>query len=399
MRTVLSTVGSRGEVQPMLALATRLRDHDHRIRVCAPPDFRQFVERAGFEFVPLGPELRPILGAAGRPSAEALRRTIPDTVAGQFETLEQATADADLLVGCGALQIAAPSIAEMRRIPYTFACYCPITLPSPQHAPIPMPGPPADATADNRTRWTRDARRWNEIWRTPLDSQRAARGLAPVPNVRDHVLTARPLLAADPLLGPWPAPSELAVTATGAWILPDDTPLPAELLRFLDAGEPPVFLGFGSTIGTRADGHTLAAAVRALGRRAVVSRGWADLGAADDPDTLLIGEVNQQALFTRVAAVLHHGGAGTTTTAARAGAPQVVVPHTYDQPYWAQRVQDLGIGVAHPAEPTVESLTAALAHALSPTITARARTLAPQIHTDGAEIAARYLTDRAPARA
>ena len=77
-------------------------------------------------------------------------------------------------------------------------------------------------------------------------------------------------------------------------------------------------------------------------------RGWADLSLVDnEPDCLAIGEVNQQALFKRVAAVVHHGGAGTTTAAALAGAPQVVIPQHYDQHYWAQRVHQLGIGTAH----------------------------------------------------
>src|SRR3954466_4929679 len=107
-------------------------------------------------------------------------------------------------------------------------------------------------------------------------------------------------------------------------------------------------------------------AARALGRRAIVARGWADLALPDDaPDCLAIGEVNQQALFKRVAAVVHHGGAGTTTAAARAGAPQVIIPQHYDQPYWAQRIHDLGIGTAHvPGTPTTASLTSALQRTL-----------------------------------
>ena len=76
-----------------------------------------------------------------------------------------------------------------------------------------------------------------------------------------------------------------------------------------------------------------------------MSRGWPDLSLVGRrTDCLAIGEVNQQALFTRVAAVVHHGGAGTTTAAALAGAPQVVIPQVYDQHYWAQRVEQLGIG-------------------------------------------------------
>ena len=106
----------------------------------------------------------------------------------------------------------------------------------------------------------------------------------------------------------------------------------------------------------------------AQGRRAVVARGWAGLAVIDDgDDCFVVGEVNQQALFRRVAAVVHHGGAGTTTTAARAGAPQVVVPQMADQPYWAGRVAELGIGAAHDGPtPTVESLAAALETALAP---------------------------------
>jgi vancomycin aglycone glucosyltransferase len=109
-------------------------------------------------------------------------------------------------------------------------------------------------------------------------------------------------------------------------------------------------------------------AIRAQGRRALVARGWADLALIDDwDDCFAVGEVNQQALFGRVAAVVHHGGAGTTTTAARAGTPQVVVPQMADQPYFAGRVAELGIGTAHDGPtPTTESLSAALKTTLTP---------------------------------
>ncbi|MGF6947444.1 UDP:flavonoid glycosyltransferase YjiC (YdhE family) [Streptomyces auratus] len=161
-------------------------------------------------------------------------------------------------------------------------------------------------------------------------------------NVRDHVFTDQPWLAADPVLGPWQEMTDLHLVPTGAWILPDERPLPEGLEAFLGAGEPPVYVGFGSmAMHTSKDIARVAIdAVRAQGRRAVVARGWADLALIDDrDDCFVVGEVNQQALFGRVAAVVHHGGAGTTTTAARAGAPQVVVPQLVDQPYWAARVR------------------------------------------------------------
>lgn len=134
-------------------------------------------------------------------------------------------------------------------------------------------------------------------------------------------------------------------------------------------------------------------AARAHGRRAIVSRGWADVALPEnEPDCLSIGEVNLQALFRRVAAAVHHGGAGTTTVAAQAGAPQVIVPQIYDQHYWAQRVHHLGIGTA-PGAPTADSLTEALSHTLQPDVALRARSVAASVRTDGAEVAARRLID------
>jgi vancomycin aglycone glucosyltransferase len=125
-----------------------------------------------------------------------------------------------------------------------------------------------------------------------------------------------------------------------------------------------------------------------------LGRPWAPIDDRDD--CFAVGEVNQQALFGRVAAVVHHGGAGTTTTAARAGAPQVVVPQWADQPYWASRVAGLGIGAAHDAQaPTTESLSAALRTALAPETRTRAGALAGTIRTDGATVAAELLLDAA----
>jgi len=125
----------------------------------------------------------------------------------------------------------------------------------------------------------------------------------------------------------------------------------------------------------------------------LLSRGWAELALVDDrEDCFIVDEVNQQALFPRVAAVVHHGGAGTTTAAARAGSPQVVVSQIVDQPYWASRVRELGIGAAHDGPtPTAESLSAALESALSAETRARALAIAKTIRGDGAMRAAKLL--------
>ncbi len=396
MRVLLSTIGSRGDVQPLVALGLELKALGQEVRLCVPPDFQDWIESLGMPVTPIGPELRP--AGKANPSAAPLtpeqrRQMIDGTVTAQFETITAAAQGCDVIVGATALQIAAPSVAERLGIPYVFAAYCPAVLPSPHHAPpvLAMLGDkPAPAMADYSELWAQDAHRWNDTWRPLLNSHRASLGLAPVDEVRGYILTDRPWLAADPALGPWPDPADPSVLQTGAWILPDDRSLSPELEAFLDAGEPPVYFGFGSTRVPEDLGRVMIQSARAFGRRAILLRGWAGLSLVDDePDCLAIGEVNLQALFQRVAAVVHHGGAGTTTAAARAGAPQVVIPQNYDQHYWAQRVQHLGIGTAHtPGTPTTGSLTSALASTLQPDVAARARSVATAVRGDGARIAA-----------
>jgi vancomycin aglycone glucosyltransferase len=400
MRVLLSTIGSRGDVQPLVALGLALKESGEDVRLCVPPDFREWIEGLGMPVTPIGPELRATGKAspfATPPTPERRLQMIEGTVVAQFDTITTAAQGCDLIVGATALQIAAPSVAELLGIPYVFAAYCPTVLPSPHHAPprlVMLGDRPAPAPDEYAELWAQDARRWNDSWGPFLNAQRARRGLAPVDDVRRHVHTDRPWLAADPTLAPWPDPADDAVFQTGAWILPDDRPLAPELEAFLDAGEPPVYFGFGSIRAPEDLARVMIASARAHGRRAIVSRGWAELALVDDvPDCLAIGEVNQQALFPRVAAVVHHGGAGTTTAAARAGAPQVVIPQHYDQPYWAGRADALGIGTAHDGStPTEASLTRALERTLHPDVAGRARSVAAAVRGDGAQVAARRLT-------
>jgi vancomycin aglycone glucosyltransferase len=399
MRVLLSTIGSRGDVQPLVALASALRALGVQAHFCAPPDFREWIEGLGFTVTPIGPSLRSTGKAspsAAPPTAEQMRQMMDALIRTQLETVAAAAHGCDVIVGATALQIAAPSAAEKLGLPYVFAAYCPAVLPSPHHPPpvLAMLGDkPPPAANDYTDLWEKDARRWNDQWSAALNAQREAVGLTPVADVRSHVLTSRPWLAADQTLAPWPDVVDGAVVQTGAWILRDTRPLAREIQAFLDAGEPPIYFGFGSIRAPQDLSSSMIESARALGRRAIVSRGWAELALNDDaPDCLAIDEVNQQALFKRVAAVVHHGGAGTMTAAALAGAPQVVIPQHYDQHYWAKRVQELGIGVAHaPMTPTAESLTSALARSLQANVAARAREIGTRIRTDGAETAARRL--------
>ena len=186
-------------------------------------------------------------------------------------------------------------------------------------------------------------------------------------NVRAYILTDHPWLAADPTLAPWQEPADLDVVQTGAWILPDERPLPAELVAFLDAGTPPVYVGFGSMRAPKDFARVAIEAIRGQGRRALVSRGWADLALIDDrDDCFVVGEVNQQALFGRVAAVVQrrrgHDNHGRSGRRASGGGTPDGGPAIF-----AGRVADLGVGAAHDGPtPTTESLSVALRTALSP---------------------------------
>ncbi|HWL37602.1 MAG TPA: glycosyltransferase [Frankiaceae bacterium] len=391
MRVVLSTYDSRGGVEPLLALAVALRDAGAEATVCAPPDCADRAAEADVELVPVGGSVRELVHAASPPGPDQVPRVADGLMAAQFEVLAEVADGCDVIVTSGLAPVvaAARSVAELVGARSEFVHWCPLWL-----RPHAMPGRPLpeDAT-DDEARWKATTESYDALFRDSLNRHRASAGLTPVEHVRAVVFGDRPWLAADPFLAP-SEEGDVDVVRTGAWILPDDRPLPAELEAFLDAGEPPVYVGYGSLRAPDDFARVAVEAVRAQGRRTVLARGWAGLTSEDPDDCHVVGEVNHQALFRRVAAIVHHGGAGTTTTATRSGTPQVVVPQMADQPYWAGRAAALGVGVAHDGPvPTVESLSAALSKALTEEMRGRAATVAGTIRTDGAAEAARLLVD------
>ncbi|MGW5001583.1 glycosyltransferase [Streptomyces hydrogenans] len=406
MRVVLSAYGARGSVEPMAALAVRLRERGAQVRVCAPPDeeFTELLAACGVPSVPAGAPVRPLVTTVEPGSAAGLAQRAADLLGAQFGPVAEAAEGCDVLVATGPLPVtaAARSMADRLGVRYVYATHTPVVLPAPHQPPPGRRGRPLPPDVrDNAELWDLDARLANDMFGAMLGAFRDSAGLPPVDDVRGYAFTDRPWLAADPVLSPWP-PTGLGVVRTGAWFRPCAAvrPLPPEVAAFLEAGPPPVYVGFGSTpLGTAAHGIVRAAveAVRTQGRRVIVARGWADLDPADGgDDCLTVGETDHQALFARVAAVMHHGGAGTTAAAARAGAPQVVVARSGDQPYWAGRVAALGIGTAHDdQEPTPASLAAALAPALRPDTRARAKALWGTVRLDGAAKAARLLSETA----
>ena len=370
MRVLFSGNGTRGDVEPLVALALRLRELGVQARMTAPPDYVERLAEVDVPLVQIGPAVRKEARGEGPPPGAA--ELAEAMIAEHFNKIQAAAEGCDAVVATS-LQtgaVAARSVAEKLGIPYFYTFYVPAYLPSDRHL-------------------------LNEgafgLFGGALNSRRAALGLPPVRKVYDYSLGDRPLLAADPILVPL-GQTDFDVVQTGAWILPDERPLAAELEAFLQAGPPPVYVSYGSGPAPADAAKVAIEAIRAKGHRVVLAHGWADLALIDDgDDCMAVGEVNQQVLFGRVAAVVHHGGAGTTTVATRAGVPQVVVPQKADQPYFASRVAELGVGVHEDRTPTFDSLSAALTVALAPETRARAMTVAGTIRTDGTSVAAELL--------
>src|SRR5262245_48047107 len=293
MRVLLVAVGTRGDVQPALAVALELRRLGHAVRLCLSPNFVDWAKRLGFEAIPMGVEMRapaPRSGAMPRLTPEELRRlreSMPDLITDQFETIRAAADGCNVIVGANAHQYAAPSIAEHAGIGCVTAVYAPVALPSPDLAPPPVPGQTIDTAAPTtiEEQWRNAAKVWNERALERINHNRGRLGMDPIDDVLDYVLTHHTWLAADAALAPVPATPGREIFQTGTWVLADCTPLPTNLEAFLESGEPPIFVGFGSMPAAGDVTRRLINAARAARRRIIVSRGWADLELIDDtPD-------------------------------------------------------------------------------------------------------------------
>ncbi|MPZ83927.1 MAG: glycosyltransferase, partial [Actinophytocola sp.] len=218
MRVLLSTYGSRGDVEPLVGLAVRLRALGAEVRVCAPPDevFAQRLAGVGVPMVSVGQSARALTTAAAPPSS--LPRRAAELIASQFDAVTAAAEGCDALVAAGVMPAAAGarSVAEKLGIRYVSATFQQLTLPSPHHPPLAYPGRPfpPDVT-DNRVLWDLDAQNINALFGAALNTHRAAIGLPPVDNVRDYVIGDHPWLATDPTLDPWQEPADLDVVQTG----------------------------------------------------------------------------------------------------------------------------------------------------------------------------------------
>src|SRR5262249_35803896 len=280
VRVVLSTCGGGGGVEPVGAVAVRWRELGAEALVCGPPDCAERLAQAGVPLVPVGEPGRQLVHGTRPPSQADVPRRAAELIAAWFDKGAAAAEGCDAPVASGRIPAAGGTraVAEKLGIHCVHVSYCPIFLPSPHHRPTPLPGRPLPPdVADNRVLWELNAQGYNSVFGPALNAHRVANGLPPVDNVRDYLLGDHPWLAADPTLPPWQETPDLDVVQTGAWFVPDERPLPAGLVAFLEAGPPPVYVGFGSMRAPQGIARVAIEAIRAQGRRAVVGRGWADL--------------------------------------------------------------------------------------------------------------------------
>lgn len=367
MRITVLAIGSRGDVQPMLALAVGLQQTGrHQVRFTAPDNFEVLAREHQLDFFPLGVNTQEMLGSGElKAGIETGRnfllwflqviRLMQPMLAGLMERTWLACQDAETII-FSTIGIGAYHAAEKLGMP------CLMATPIPGLAPTrayPNPGGvfpqlPLGGSYNLLTHFLSGQilqmltgsyiNRWR---RDKLDLPAIPFGKYPYSQLRGKPV---PVLGSYSfIVVPRPADWGGHVHVTGYWFLdpaPDWQP-PTRLVDFLESGSPPVYIGFGSMASRspRQMTQLVKEALKQSGQRGVLATGWGGLESTDLPDDLFMLESVPHAwLFPRMSAIVHHAGSGTTGSGLRAGVPSVLVPHMGDQPFWAQRVTDLGVG-------------------------------------------------------
>jgi UDP:flavonoid glycosyltransferase YjiC (YdhE family) len=378
MKFVVAGYGSRGDVEPCMAVGRELlrRGHDVRLAVTAPPDMLAFIESAGLTAVPYGPDWQAQMRDDGfvrmiqnpLSAIDQAVEYVAQVLAEKSAALMSLTNGADLLLAGMNEQGLAANVAEYYGIPLAVLHSFPpqiLELGSPHGS---LPGKQAE-----------------------LDQRRAlglpdATGLSTRPMVEDKSLEIQAYdeLCFPGLAAEW-ANLGLRRPFVGALTLELPTPADDEVLSWIAAGPPPIYFGFGSTpIAYPADTvAAISAACAQLGERALIWSGPNDFTDVPHAQHVkLVDTVSQAAIFSACRAVVHHGGAGTTAAGLRAGIPTLVLWNGLDQPVWADTVTRLEVGFGRCfSESTVNSLVADLHSVLAPHQASRAREVAAQMTT------------------
>lgn len=358
-RLTVVAVGSRGDVQPYVALGRGLADAGTDVTVATHAPFRALVEGRGLTFAALRSDPQAAMAtAAGHAWVRSSRNplTFTSRMIGLALAAGEELGDDVLAASDGAdglvyspLGLAAFHVAQARGLPAVPAFLAPANPTRAFASPV---QPLASLGPLNPLTHRLAAAVFDRPFRGRINRWRRDRlGLGPVRGPNPYLAAAEAgapvLYGFSPHVVPVPADWGPGAHVTGYWTLPTDPAWrpPAPLADFLASGPPPVAVGFGSMAVT--DPGRLARTVVAAARRArvrlVLGRGWAGM-EADGDDVLVVGDVPHEWLFPRTAGVVHHGGAGTTAAALRSGVPSLACPFFADQFFWARRTAALGVG-------------------------------------------------------
>jgi sterol 3beta-glucosyltransferase len=404
MRITVLAIGSRGDVQPLLALAVGLQQSGrHKICFAAPDNFESLAREYSLNFSPLGVDTQKLMGPGGINPGQNLLIWFSEVLRSMKPLAERITEntwsacqDAELII-YSMMGVCAYHVAEKLGIP------CLMTSPIPGFAPTrAYPNPngifPSLPLGGKYNRLTHIISQHlfqlftgpfiNRFRKQKLHLPAIPFGRFPYFHMGDR---PQPLFSCySPTISPKPRDWSDNIHVCGYWFLdpaPDWQPSP-QLIDFLETGAPPIYIGFGS-MSNRAPKKMTQLVQDALalsGQRGILAAGWGGLDSANLPDNIFaLDSVPHAWLFPRVAAVVHHGGAGTTGAGFRAGIPSVLVPHLGDQSFWAKQVTELGVGPKPiPCRKlTAERLAAAITAATSDqTMRARSAALGERIRAE-----------------
>jgi UDP:flavonoid glycosyltransferase YjiC (YdhE family) len=367
MKIVLATFGSRGDVQPIIALTLALQSAGHDVLLAGPPEKASWIKEMGCKFHPLGKDITSFIDSME--NAHTIRtsshfiRFLRAEIDAQFESIPEIISEADLVLGAS-LVFSLSSIAEAMSIKYRFIAFAPQLLPSSHH-------PFMAFKHQGFPRWV-NRLGWNLV--TCLDKlnftkliniNRRKIGLAPITSAWGHILGKDVIIASDKEIAAAPSDLDISYAQTGYMHLAQPSQKNQKIEDFLNTGPPPVYSGFGSM--PKIDQASLISltvkAARDNGLRVVIAKFWdepSEFSGAED--IFFIKQYPHLDLFPRMAAVIHHGGAGTTATTARSGVPQIIVPHILDQYYWGNQIykSKLGPKPIWRAKLTTENLSRAI---------------------------------------
>jgi vancomycin aglycone glucosyltransferase len=326
MKISMVIYGTRGDVQPMLALALGLRKGGHEVMLCAPPENEELVRSYDCPFTALGTSIKERfeINASKRksprtnPSAKFMKQEISN----QITQLPWIIKGSDLVLAVGYV-FGVPAVCESLNIPYRFVAFYPAILGGSKNAPV-----------SGRILWWFGKQAMNLVLKRFINKKRSGIGVKPITDVWTDWMGDHVFVASFPALGEVPEGVDFKFSQTGYMFLPSKAGLKEEIKQFLESGPPPVFIGFGSNPIHSPEKliRLLTEEAKTVTQRFIISRGWAGLKGIENTDEcLIVDEVPYDLLFPRVALVVHHGGTGTMSATAKAGVPQVAFPFMADQ--------------------------------------------------------------------